>query len=72
LPSGFRVIAEWNPLSALVGATRELFGNTSEAMSASGPWPIENPILASFLWMAVILAVFVPLSIRQYKKASSH
>ncbi|MGH9246440.1 MAG: ABC transporter permease [Acidimicrobiales bacterium] len=71
LPTVFRVFAEWNPMSALVGATRELFGNTSEAMDSSSAWPIENPILASFLWMAVILAIFIPLSIRQYKKAAS-
>jgi ABC-2 type transport system permease protein len=71
LPSVFRVIAEWNPMTALVGATRELFGNTSDAMEQSSAWPVQHPIAASFLWMAVILAIFIPLSIRQYKKAAS-
>lgn len=71
LPTVFRVIAEWNPMSALVGATRELFGNTSDDMVQSSAWPIQNPIPASFLWMAVILAIFIPLSIRQYKKAAA-
>jgi ABC-2 type transport system permease protein len=71
LPTAFRVFAEWNPLSALTGAARELFGNTPPGVEASGAWPVENPVLASVLWMVVILAIFVPLSIRQYKKAAS-
>jgi ABC-type polysaccharide/polyol phosphate export permease len=71
LPTVFRVIAEWNPISALVGATRELFGNTSDAMEQSSAWPVQNPLAASILWIAVLLAVFIPLSIRQYKKAAS-
>jgi ABC-2 type transport system permease protein len=74
MPSFFRVIAEWNPMSALVGATRELFGNTSpelDAVIAESAWPIRHAVLTSILWMALILAVFIPLSIRQYKKAAS-
>lgn len=71
LPTFFRVIAEWNPMSALVGATRELFGNTSSQIDQSSAWPIENPIPASFLWMAILLAIFIPLSIRQYNKAAA-
>jgi ABC-2 type transport system permease protein len=71
LPYAFRVFAEWNPLSALAAAARELFGNTTPALERSDAWPMENPILASVLWMVVILAIFVPLSIRQYKKAAA-
>lgn len=71
LPTVFRVFAEWNPLSALVAATRQFFGNTSDQLQASDSWPMENPILASILWMVLILLIFVPLSVRQYKKAAS-
>lgn len=89
MPSFFRVIAEWNPISALVAATRDLFGNTPDVTSAEvaqmGPselaqyqaqvdpsaWPLQNPIWASILWMVVILAIFIPLSIRKYKQAAS-
>lgn len=69
LPTFFRVFAEWNPLSATVAATRDLFGNPT--LVQSDAWPMENPLLATLLWMVVILAVFVPLSVRQYKKAAS-
>ncbi|WP_433547515.1 ABC transporter permease [Streptomyces sp. CA-294286] len=71
LPGPLRVFAEWNPVSAVTQATRELFGNTSPTSAAalSDAWPMQNALLASLLWIALILAVFVPLSIRQYRKA---
>ena len=72
LPDGWREIAEWNPMSAFVAAARELFGNTSEMPEMqSGAWPLEHPVAATFIWLAIILAIFVPLSVRQYKKAAS-
>ncbi|CAN5465807.1 MAG: ABC transporter permease [Acidimicrobiia bacterium] len=71
LTPAVRNIAIWNPMSAFVAAIRELFGNTSEEIPQPDVWPLQNPVLASFLWLALILAIFVPLSVRQYKKASS-
>ena len=64
-------IAQWNPMSAFVLAIRELFGNTSEEMTQPDVWPLQNPVLATLLWLVLILAIFVPLSVRQYKKAAS-
>jgi ABC-type polysaccharide/polyol phosphate export permease len=66
-----RTVAEWNPMSAFVTAVRELFGNTSEELTQPDVWPLQNPVLASVLWLLLILAIFVPLSVRQYKKAAS-
>jgi hypothetical protein len=34
-------------------------------------WPLENAVLYSFIWMALLLVVFVPLTIQQYKRAVS-
>lgn len=66
LPDGLRQIAEWNPVTALAQATRELFG------SPTGPtpdvWPLQHPVLASLAWAALLLAIFVPLSVRRYKR----
>lgn len=66
LPDGLRQIAEWNPVTALAQATRELFG------SPTGPvpdvWPLQHPVLASLAWAAVLLAIFVPLSVRRYRR----
>jgi ABC-2 type transport system permease protein len=71
LPGPLKVIAEWNPVSAVSQAARELFGNTSSAMPAPDTWPLQHPVAASLLWAALMLAVFVPLATRQYKKAVS-
>ena len=59
LPDGLRQIAEWNPLTALATACRELFG--SPTGNLPDVWPLQHPVLASLAWAAVLLAVFVPL-----------
>jgi ABC transporter DrrB family efflux protein len=71
LPDPLQAVAEWNPISAVTQACRELFGNTSPALPPSDAWPMQNPITASLLWVAVLLIVFVPLSVIQYRKAVS-
>jgi ABC-2 type transport system permease protein len=71
LPGPLKVVAEWNPVSAFTQAVRELFGNTSAAMPVPDAWPLRHPVTASLLWIAVMLAVFVPLATRRYQKAVS-
>jgi ABC transporter DrrB family efflux protein len=71
LPGPLKVFAEWNPISAVTQAARELFGNTSPQFPAPDVWPLQHPVLASVLWSLVILVVFIPLAIRQYRKAVS-
>ncbi|MEU7630004.1 ABC transporter permease [Nocardia sp. NPDC049220] len=71
LPTVLRVIAEWNPVSALTQATRDLFGNTSPLAPPSDTWSIQHPVATSLIWVVVILVVFVPLALHQYKKAVS-
>ncbi len=69
LPGPLKPIAEWNPVSAVTQASREMFGNTSPLFPPPDVWPLRNAILASLLWVALILVVFVPLAIRQYRRA---
>ncbi|MFR9753351.1 ABC transporter permease [Nocardia sp. 004] len=71
LPTVLRVIAEWNPVSALAQATRELFGNTSPLAPTPDAWSLQHPVATSLIWVVVILVVFVPLALRQYKKTVS-
>jgi ABC-type multidrug transport system permease subunit len=66
LPSVLQTIAEWNPVSALVAATRTLFGNPV-ATPADAPWPLEHPVLAAVAWSLAILAVCMPLAMSRYK-----
>ncbi|MDA8369501.1 MAG: ABC transporter permease [Nocardiopsaceae bacterium] len=60
-------IAEWNPVSAVVNATRELFANPGVGGDS---WTVEHAALMAVAWSLLILAVFVPLSIRRYQRLS--
>ena len=71
LPSGLRTVAEWNPVSSLAQAAREAFGNTVPALVNSDAWSLNHPVLYTSIWVVIILAIFVPLSVRQYKRAAS-
>ncbi len=71
LPSALKTFAEWNPVSSVTQASRNLFGNASGAGVTSHSWPIQHPAVYSVLWSLAILAVFVPLATRQYAKAAS-
>ena len=34
-------------------------------------WSLQHPIAYTLIWAAAILVVFIPLAIRQYRKATS-
>lgn len=70
-PDGLRTVVEWNPVSAVTQAVRELFGNTSSAVPVPDAWSMQHPVIYTLLWVVGILVVFVPLSVRQYRIASS-
>ena len=70
LPTVLRTIAEWNPVSAVAQAAREAFGNTAAGVTVSQAWSLQNPVIYTLLWVGIILAIFVPLSVRQYQRAA--
>jgi ABC-2 type transport system permease protein len=70
LPGPLRTFAEWNPVSAVAQGVREAFGNTG-ALPEPDVWSLANPVAYTIIWVGIILAVFVPLSVRQYKKAAA-
>jgi ABC-2 type transport system permease protein len=70
-PGALRTIANWNPVSSVTQAARQLFGNTSDKYPAPHDWSLQHPILYTLAWVAILLLVFVPLSVRQYKRAAS-
>ena len=71
LPGPLRTFAEWNPVSTVTQAARELFGNVIPGAPTPGSWPLQNPVLYTVLWGLVFLAVFVPLTVRQYQRAAA-
>lgn len=70
LPGPLQTFAEWNPVSAVAQAVREAFGNTGTE-PVPDVWSLQNPIAYTMIWVVIILAVFVPLSIRQYNKSAT-
>ena len=67
LPTPLRVFAEWNPVSAVTQAARELFGNIPPGTPEPTAWPLQHAVLYSLLWVVVIIAVFAPLAVRRYR-----
>ena len=70
-PTVLKAIANWNPVSSLTQAVRELFGNTSSQLRPPSAWSLQNPLLYTLIWIAGILLVFVPLSVRRYQLAAT-
>lgn len=70
LPEPLRTIADWNPVSALVQAVRQLFGNLGST-PVPDTWPMQNPIATVLIGSAIMLVVFVPLAVRKFEAVSS-
>ncbi|ADI07392.1 putative ABC transporter permease protein [Streptomyces bingchenggensis BCW-1] len=69
MPAFLGHIADWNPFSATVQASRELFGNPEGLVSDA--WPMQHPVLASVLWSALIILAFRTLAVRKYRSATA-
>jgi ABC-2 type transport system permease protein len=69
MPSWLRAISEWNPVSALAQACRELWGNGLPA-PADAAWPLQNPVMVSIAWSLIFIAVFAPLAVSAFRRRS--
>ncbi|MEU6929864.1 ABC transporter permease [Streptomyces sp. NPDC046385] len=67
MPGWLRTIAEWNPISAVTTAVRELFGNAS--VPADAAWPVAHPVAGALLWSLVLIALSAPAAVRRYARA---
>jgi ABC-2 type transport system permease protein len=63
-----RAICEWNPISSTVAACRTLFGNPG-VPGPDAAWPLTHPVTSTLLWLALLLLIFVPLSVRRFARA---
>jgi ABC transporter DrrB family efflux protein len=70
LPDGLRQFAEWNPVSSITQACRELFGNIPAGTPEPTAWSLQNPIIYTLIWIGIVIAIFAPLSVRKYKRAN--
>ncbi len=66
LPGWLSGVCEWNPLSTVVTACRELFGNA--AGPRSDAWPMQHAVAASSLFLILAIAVLIPVAARLYER----
>ena len=71
MPRPLQYVAEWNPVSTMVAACRQLFGLENQFGATAGSFPSENPLTMSFIYMGLIMIIFVPMSVKKYKNASN-
>lgn len=69
LPGILQPIAEWNPVSTLTAACRELFGNPNPTIGLA--FPSRHPIEVTIAWSIILIAIFAPLAVKRYR-ATSH
>lgn len=67
MPGWLGTVAEWNPLSATVTATRDLFGNPG--VEGEG-WIVDNAVPMAVVWPVVITVLTLPLAVRSFQRLS--
>jgi ABC transporter DrrB family efflux protein len=70
MPKALQYFAVWNPVSVLVQATRELFGNPTTPTTLHS-WPLDHAVPSAFVYCAILLAVAVPMALRRYRARTS-
>ena len=67
LPGVLKTIAEWNPVTSMSEALRQLFGNPTADLTDPA-WSLEHPVAYSVIWIVGIVLVCAPLAIRAYRR----
>jgi ABC-2 type transport system permease protein len=70
MPGWMQAFANWNPVSAVVAATRHLWGNPNPSSTIQA-WPMQHPVEAALIWSVAILAIAAPLAARIFKKRTT-
>lgn len=69
MPRWLEVVADWNPMSAVVTAGRKLFGN-SIGPPPAGVWSLDHPVATTIGLALVMIAILAPFSVRRYSRIS--
>jgi ABC-2 type transport system permease protein len=70
MPDWLRTFADWNPVSAVTGACRELWGNANPTAVGSA-WSVQHPVWTSLAWSLALLAVCLPLASMLYRRRTT-
>jgi ABC-2 type transport system permease protein len=69
MPDVLQWVASYNPVSVLVGAVRELFGNARPTTGLHAHlWQTEHPVPAAWLYCLALLVIAVPAALRRYRR----
>jgi ABC-2 type transport system permease protein len=69
MPRALRTVAQWNPVSTLADAIRQLFDNPRDVVPPDAPFPLQQPVLYTLLWAIAIVLVCAPLAVRAYDRS---
>ena len=70
MPAVLRIIADWNPVSAVTAAARHLWGNPNPSATIHA-WPMQHPVAASLLWSVALLLILAPLATFLYRRRTT-
>jgi ABC-2 type transport system permease protein len=71
MPLFLQYVAEWNPVTTMVAACRELFGLENVFGVTAESLPSMYPIQMSLFYMFIIMVIFIPLSVKIYQRSES-
>ena len=66
MPNVLQWFASWNPVTIIVAAVRQLFGNPLAPITKH-VWPIDHPVAAAWGYCLIILVITVPLALHRYR-----
>jgi len=70
MPGWLRLIANWNPVSSVTSAVRDLWGNPNP-LPPSPSWPVEHPLAAALLWSCALIAIAAPTAAYLFRKRTT-
>lgn len=70
MPGWLGSIAAWNPVSSTATAIRELFHTPGIELTQPSYWIDGHAMVGAILWPILLMVIFVPLAVRQFKHLS--
>ena len=70
MPGWLQYVASWNPVSVIIAAVRQGFGNP-QAPLVRHAWALEHATGMAWVYTLALLAIAVPLSLRRYRIRTS-
>ena len=71
MPTVMRVFANWNPISVVTAACRQLWGNPNPSATIQ-TWPMQHALVASLAWSICLIAVFAPLAVHLFRRRTTN